>query len=118
MRSLLTIKTPSPEDAERHGLVSVRKFDKTLSPEGVSALESVLLERVNQDLKWGDQSHHSEGDWLLILQEEIGEWSQAVLDARFKSADPKLIREELVQVAAVALSMLECLDRNNESTTP
>ncbi len=72
----------------------------------------VAMERARQEQMWGRQDH-TPGEWMLILTEEVGEFSQAVLDARFKSQDPQNIRDELVQVAAVALSMLECCDRNN-----
>lgn len=77
-------------------------------------LVDVVKERQNQDAKWGVQNH-SPAEWMLILMEEVGEFSQAVLDAASKGADPANIRTELVQFTAVALSMLECCDRNQWS---
>lgn len=79
------------------------------------ALFDVLSERMAQDKMWGQQNHSPEW-WLMILTEEVGEWSQAVMDAKTEGAPKKNIREELVQVVAVALAMLECNDRNGWST--
>lgn len=93
------------------------------------AVRVVLEERAEQDAKWGEQNHEP-GDWLLILQEEIGEWSQRALQRRFGSHSmhhlkactacgdmdgchvPQNLKAELVQVVAVALAMLECCERN------
>lgn len=76
-------------------------------------LVDVIKERQRQDEKWGVQNHLP-AQWMLILMEEVGEFSQAVLDAAH-GADPANIRTELVQFTAVALSMLECCDRNGWS---
>ena len=45
---------------------------------------------------------HSSEMWLAILMEEVGEWIREILNKDYLKA-----REELVQVAAVAVSMLE-----------
>ena len=74
------------------------------------SLKSILNEREQQDKKWGEQNH----DPLLflnILMEEVGECSQAALKARYEGGNELRIREEAVQVAAVALAIVECLDR-------
>lgn len=75
-----------------------------------TALVDVLVERGRQDAKWGEQNHHPI-DYLAILVEEVGELAQAALKARFEGDDSDRIREEAVQVAAVALAIVECLDR-------
>lgn len=77
----------------------------------LKALISVSMERLRQDQKWGEQNHHPDL-WASILVEEVGEFAKASLDARFNGGDPREIRKELVQVAAVAIAMLECCDRN------
>ena len=74
------------------------------------ALDSVLEERQRQDDKWGVQNH-SPFVWNAILVEEVGEFSQASLQACFAYDSHERVREEAVQVAAVALAMIECLDR-------
>ena len=86
-------------------------------------LTEIIEERVKQDIKWGRQNHCPK-TWLMILGEEVGEANKAVLESA-TYAEGKLVsldkvklvsgkgnyREELVQVAAVALAMIECLDR-------
>ena len=101
-------------------------------------LTEIQLERELQDVKWGEQNHSmlhptaaysdphlrswiaeemrdrcnnafsmQEGDWFMILQEEIAEaFEQAAL------GNTEALRTELIQVAAVVVAMIECLDRN------
>ena len=75
----------------------------------VKAITDILKERALQDKQWGVQDHDW-GTWLLILQEETGEFSKACLESKY-GRDKKKIRKELVQMCAVALAMLECWDR-------
>lgn len=86
-------------------------IDKTAE----GAVYDICAERVRQDLKWGEQNHDPDR-WMSILMEEVGEFAQASLQARFGKGSPAAVREELVQVAAVALSMIECCDRNGWHT--
>ncbi len=77
-------------------------------------LKEVLNERIYQDKKWGEQNRPPE-DWLMILGEEVGECNQAALEVKFGYNTGKTynhLREELIQVAAVAVSFVESLDRN------
>lgn len=74
-------------------------------------LKEIVDERERQDLKWGEQNH-SPADWLMILTEEVGEASKAALEAKFGGKPLQLYREELIQVAAVVVAMIECYDRN------
>lgn len=97
------------------------------------AVADVLAERCRQDAKFGEQNHPPQ-DWLAILMEEVGEFSRAHMEVYyFPAPEPGMsaealatqkalfdqkrrhLREELVQVAAVALAMLECCDRNKWS---
>lgn len=75
----------------------------------------VLEERNRQEAKWGEQNHHP-ALWLAILGEEVGEANKAVLEAHFPNyknhGDYTQARAELIQVAAVAVAMIESLDRN------
>jgi len=94
----------------------------------------VLAERCKQELKWGEQNHEPIL-WCAILGEEVGEVNKAALDAKqafstayanmksFMEFDQaafnqemtlhyKNLREELIQVAAVAVGFIESLDRN------
>lgn len=98
-------------------------------PERTTAIcEEVMHERMLQDNKWGEQNHDP-FTWLAILGEEVGEANEAALDANnWRTPEPSKFhlsmlskyREELVQVAAVAVAMIECLDRdkwNNKKET-
>ena len=64
-------------------------------------LANVRIERLNQDNKWGVQTHNGH-TWVAILTEEVGEFSAAVNEGRLAAAV-----EELVQVAAVACAAYE-----------
>lgn len=95
-------------------------------------LDDVALERVNQIEKWGPQDHRSHYDQTSITRARANAsyWKQ-VNDAREESPNPTSwdgilleevyeaiaetdeakIREELVQVAAVAAAWIEAIDR-------
>jgi NTP pyrophosphatase (non-canonical NTP hydrolase) len=75
-------------------------------------LQEIVAERGRQDLKWGTQNHRP-ADWLAILGEEFGEVCRAVFEK-----DATNYREELLHVAAVAVSMMECLDRDPWKNKP
>jgi len=74
------------------------------------ALQDVLSERARQDAKWGEQNHDPI-TYLAILTEEVGELSQAVLHVRFGGPKADGLREEAIHTAAVALAIVESLDR-------
>ena len=109
------------------------------APTAEDVIAEVRAERRRQDAKWGEQNHpdgtgrapHAEnwgvadgssgyirdrltqrcqarfeigvGAWLDILAEEVAE--------AFAEDDPALLRAELIQVAAVAVSWVEAIDR-------
>ena len=75
------------------------------------ALANVDSERDSQDAKWGEQNHTIE--WMSILGEEFGEACQEFNRVHFASCSDKNLRAELIQVAAVAVAIVECLDRKN-----
>lgn len=80
------------------------EYDK-LKSQVTPAMRDVIEEREKQDKKWGVQNHDPLF-WNAILGEEFGEVSKAILEE-----DEDGYREELVQVAAVAIAALESLDR-------
>lgn len=85
------------------------------------AIRCVTDERGRQLQKWGVQDHPI-ADWFLILGEEVGEAQREACEHVFAGRFPdhyppdlerlKRLRDELVQVAAVAVAMVESLDRN------
>ena len=66
-----------------------------------SVLELIAGERKRQIAKWGEQIH-TNGQWLLILTEELGEASKALLTGNCLSG-----AEELIQAAAVLTAWIE-----------
>lgn len=74
-------------------------------------LKEVLEERYRQEKKWGEQNH-SPAEYLMILGEEVGEANKAALESHFQGKPLDNYREELIQIAAVAVAMVECYDRN------
>lgn len=76
------------------------------------AVQDILDERKRQDEKWGEQNHDP-FTYLTILMEEVGELSRAALHTKFGGDQGGLdhMREEAVQTAAVAMAIVECLDR-------
>lgn len=71
-------------------------------------LGEVVAERECQDKTWGVQDHN-EFVWLTILMEELGEASESALED-----ESSQYRQELVQVAAVAVAAIEAYDRKAE----
>lgn len=63
--------------------------------------EEIVQERDRQDQKFGKTSHSPEW-WLVVLVEEIGEVSEAIIEK-----DRENYEIELIQVAAVAVAALE-----------
>lgn len=69
----------------------------------------ILTERQRQDARHdgGIERHAAEGDHLLalaVLTEEVGEVAQEVLGNRYG------LRDELIQVAAVAVAWVQAID--------
>lgn len=98
-------------------------------PASASVLEEVSHERARQDAMWGEQNHPNgtgrpgdkaeadfaraacegafesgRGTYRDILLEEVAE--------AFAESSPHALREELVQVAAVAVAWVEKIDRD------
>ena len=76
-----------------------------------NVLIEVLEERKRQEQKWGELNH-TPAYYLMILGEEVGEANKAALEAHFEGKPLSDYRKELIQVAAVAVAMIECYDRN------
>jgi NTP pyrophosphatase (non-canonical NTP hydrolase) len=80
----------------------------------------ILQERVRQEQMWGEQNWRP-SQWLAILGEEYGEVCRAVCDIELVRPEERTLeawqnyRDELVQVAAVAIQMIEANDRARES---
>jgi len=91
-------------------------------------LTEVHKERQRQNDKWGVQDHNAV-EWIAILTEEVGEASKEAVDFHFENGstiDPeanhemqqqriKNYRKVCVQIAAVAVQMVESLDRQTKN---
>lgn len=94
---------------------------KKMKPANCDAIElEVRAERARQEMKFGPQNHDP-FKYLSILGEEVGEAHKAAIESydwktgtwdSAPSMKVKAIRDELVQVAAVAKAIIETLDRN------
>lgn len=95
-----------------------------------NVLNEIRKEIERQNFKWGEQNHNPV-EWIAILTEEVGEASKEAVDFHFHNPVDKAhtilpntieqknrlqrYRTELIQVAAVAVQMIECVDRNTVS---
>lgn len=99
---------------------------------GESVMLEVLEERRRQDTKWGEQNHPITSSiyWSLAHRKAQENEVRQVCEERFKRGngcwwdiiaeeayevngtdDPAEQRKELVQLAAVCVAAIECLDR-------
>ncbi len=72
----------------------------------------IKKEQERQLAKWGIQNH-TQMIWLGILAEEFGELAKEVNELHFRTGNMKALKAELIQTAAVAVSMYESLERNS-----
>ena len=77
----------------------------------VNAVTDVIKECNRQDEKWGEQNHEA-AVWLTILAEEVGESARAILDYPLRGKAGEALRDELIQVAAVAVQWIGYIDRD------
>ena len=83
-------------------------------PTKYSAAYSIFVaigaERLRQDIKWGPSATRGQAMTVrqTVLTEEVGEVAKAILHGPIDGWAP--LREELIQVAAVAVSMVEMVD--------
>jgi len=92
-----------PDLSETTGPRTVRATYRVSSFQQARAIRRVVAERKRQDAKFGDQSGVSRERMLCALMEEVGEVAEAILD----NGKPRDLLAELVQVAALAVQMIE-----------
>ncbi len=94
-------RTAELADAQGAGRLAV------LPPDRTRWLKEILAERERQDQKWGYPQENTYCEWSSILGEEAGELAKELNELNFGRGNPDRMNEEAVQVAAVALSILE-----------
>ena len=87
-------------------MVSAKRFYKI-------TLE-IAQECNRQDEKWGANRNHDPFIWFAILVEEVGELAKATLQNYFDGSERKNLREEAIHVAAVAIQIIDYLDRDTQ----
>lgn len=73
-------------------------------------IEKIISERDRQDAKWGFPQENTYCEWASILAEETGELAQELNELNFGRGDIDRMATEAIQVAAVALAILEQQD--------
>ncbi len=75
----------------------------------MSVYDEVRAERKRQDAQWGERV---EGSFVYatVLAEECGEVARATHDICFADGKVSDLRAELIQVAAVAVQIVERID--------
>lgn len=91
------------------------RVNVSVPPPMKAAVKAVVTERQRQDEKWGEQNHHPVY-WVGMLTEELGEVSKESIELYQHNGESLAeafgrLRSELVQLAAVALAAIECIDR-------
>ena len=85
-------------------------LEELLEISNTTVIKDILEERLRQDEKWGEQNNDP-FTYLTILGEEFGEACEAALHTKFGGHKASSLREEAIQTAAVAMAIVECLDR-------
>lgn len=96
----------------------------------VGILRAIRRERLNQDAKWGEQNHPNgtgsrwsayAGYFRAVCnfraREKTLTWRDILLEEVYEAlaeSKPEALREELIQVAAVATNWIEAIDRKED----
>lgn len=70
-----------------------------------ASLDLIRTEDECQRMKWGNQSHTADR-WMLILIEEIGELTKAVLEAHYEGSLAN-VKMEAIQCATLCLKIVK-----------
>jgi len=85
--------------------------------ERVEAIKKVIEERIRQNQKWGYPQQNTPFEWLSILTEEVGEFAEALNNALLGQCPlpggMERAIDEIIQVAAVAVSIIEHLSKSD-----
>jgi hypothetical protein len=100
---LNTVLASALRDAQRHSAAGELDHGDRIY-QAIKNLRKIAEERTYQDSRHGvpNERGYTYGDWMVVLAEEVGEVAHAMQDGTREQ-----IIEEVVDVAAVALAMLE-----------
>lgn len=78
-----------------------------LTPDNGRWIAKIVAERVRQDQKFGSPQENTYCEWASILTEEVGELAKELNELNFGRGHFLRMETEAIQVAAVALAILE-----------
>lgn len=96
-----------------------RTYEERVTVATGDPIEGIRAERIAQDRHWGDAAtkEHTWAEWMLILGREVGEAQQEAGRLQWRGEwGPEDfgvltdLRVELIQVAAVAVAIVERID--------
>lgn len=73
----------------------------------------IKQERKRQNKKWGEYAAVHPFAKIVVLTEEVGEVARAAHDAVYGNGNWSAYKEELIQVAATAVQMIEHIDEHS-----
>lgn len=80
----------------------------------LTILGMIEAERFRQDTKWGYPQKNTLAQWGNILTEEQGEAIKELNEIDFgRTKDPEKLVQELIEVAAVAVAIIEHLEHGH-----
>lgn len=72
----------------------------------------IKAERMRQEALYGPQEDRTRLEWHAILAEEMGEVSKEINDIHFKNKDTEELLTELIQLASVAVAMVQLIEND------
>lgn len=88
----------------------VEKHNLLLSDKGLILINDIekmiMIENNKQINKWGYQTHNS-GNWLKIINEEMGEVNKAIMEYEYRKGTLEAIIYELIQTTTLLLKLTE-----------
>ena len=92
--------------------VSDSGLPSELTPIQEEVVRTVIKERKRQNKKWGFPQKNSLPEWGIILGEEVGEVMTELNDVYFRGKETNDLKKEIVEVIAVAFSILEHMEED------
>ncbi len=85
-------------------------------PRRKTVLQEIRIERNRQDHQWGgpvNDDGHRAGDWLGFIDDHLGRAKQSIVNRVLITEDD--YRQNLIEVAALAVAAVESLDRKRKA---
>lgn len=76
----------------------------------IHVIAEVIHERQRQVELFGLDTGNDDGTWMAVLAEEVGEVAHELIEGRRGHDTRRAMRQELIEVAAVAVAWIEAMD--------